>query len=177
MYHEFLFRPVLHKPPAYRILYLAAFCLLQFFVILPRINPLQPPHAFQEIIHCKDDIILRKPVTFYMKRRHLILPLLQKLQRLRQKTIELIHKQRVSRVIILHERCHPLVVCFMPHLHSFNNDWLFSASQTIFHIITVNEKRKYIIFLYKCIWKTAKPPTAVIRIRVVSKNQWAATLR
>lgn len=41
------------------------------------------------------------------------------------KTIELIYKQRVSRVIILHERCHPLVVCFMPHLHSFNNDWLF----------------------------------------------------
>ena len=101
MYHEFLFRPVLHKPPAYRILYLAAFCLLQFFVILPRINPLQPPHAFQEIIHCKDHIILRKPVSFYMKRRHLILPLPQKLQRLRQKTIELIHKQRVSRVIIL----------------------------------------------------------------------------
>lgn len=86
------------------------------------------------------------------------------------KTIELIHKQRVSRVIILHERCHPLVVCFMPHLHSFNNDWLFSASQTIFHIITVNEKRKYIIFLYKYIWKTAKPPATVIRIRVVDHS-------
>ena len=125
MYHEFLFSPgapqaasISHSLPC-SFLPSAVFCDTSPHQSASTTPCLSGNHSLQGSHNTpKASLLLHETSSSYPSTA-------AKLQRLRQKTIELIHKQRVSRVIILHERCHPLVVCFMPHLHSFNNDWLF----------------------------------------------------
>ena len=131
------------------------------------VNTFQPTHSFQKIIHSQNHIIFREPILPHMILRNLLFPRFHYLLCLRQKTIYLIHKQRISRVIILHERCHPLIICLMPDLHTFYNNRLSATSQPVLHVITMYKEWEHIIVQYKFYRKTAEPPAAVICIRVI----------
>ena len=78
--------------------------------------------------------------------------------------MDCIRNCKISDIIIFQKSWKLIFKCFMPNRNSIHENKLTVCPQSIFNIISMNEKWQWIFFLlYKLNWNTRIPPSCIFR--------------